>query len=224
MKQIANTYLRIALSSVALLISTRSANAQWIALGVRGTGSVPTGSFAEENSSASSTSVIEGAKNGFGYGLDIAAGIGMFGLYGGFDHVNFDCETYLCSSGGEYTLSGASAGLKLTRSAGSLLHPFIKGGVTFNKLTGRFGSSSNGLTSDRAPGYEVGVGVDLSLIGLLALAPQVRYVGQNFKAKVPGVTSPDPDGQGVNYFTFDLGLSVQVPFGPFSGRVKHYRR
>jgi len=212
---------RIAVGLMILCMLTSSANAQWIALSVRGSGSVPTGSFADESSSSTSTSVIEGAKNGFGYGLDVAAGIGMFGVYGGFDHVNFDCETYLCSSGGEYTLSGASAGLKLTRSAGSVLHPFIKGGVTFNKLTGRFGSSSeNGLTSDRAPGYEVGVGVDLNLPGLLALAPQVRYVGQNFKAKVPGVTSPEPDGQGVNYFTFDLGLSVQVPFGPFSGRVR----
>ena len=220
MRQKLKAYLVIIVGIFVVLVCTPQARAQWIALGVRGSGSVPTGSFAEDNSSASSTSVIDGAKNGFGYGLDIAAGIGMFGLYGGFDHFNFDCDTYLCSSGGEYTLSGASAGLKLTRSAGSLLHPFIKGGVTFNKLKGRFGSSSNGLTSDRAPGYEVGVGVDVSLLGLLALAPQVRYVGQNFKAKVPGVSSPDPDGQGVNYFTFDLGLSVQVPFGPFSGRVK----
>jgi len=217
----AKAYSGMTISIFTLLISVTSAQAQWIALGVRGSGSVPTGSFAEESSSSSSTSVIDGAKNGFGYGLDLAAGIGMFGVYGGFDHVNFDCQTYLCSSGGEYTLSGASAGVKLTRSAGSLLHPFIKGGVTFNKLRGTFGSSSeSGLTSDRAPGYEVGVGVDVSLLGLLALAPQVRYVGQNFKAKVPGVTSPDPDGQGVNYFTFDLGLAVQVPFGPFSGRVK----
>jgi len=215
-----NTYHGIIVGVFALLISTSSVQGQWVSLGVRGSGSVPTGSFAEEGSASSTTSVIEGAKSGFGYGLDLAAGIGMLGVYGGFDHVNFDCETYLCSSGGEYSLSGASAGVKLTRSAGSLLHPFIKGGVTFNKLKGRFGSSSNGLTSDRAPGYEVGVGVDLSLLGLLALAPQVRYVGQNFKATVPGVTSPEPDGQGVNYFTFDLGLAVQVPFGPFSGRVR----
>lgn len=203
----------------ALLLFTPSANAQWISLGARGSGSVPVGSFADDPSS-SNAAVIEGAKNGFGYGLDLAAGIGMFGLYGGFNHISFDCETSVCASGGEYTLSGASAGLKLSRSAGWLLHPFVKGGVTFNKLKGNFGSSSSsGLTSDRAPGYEVAVGVDLSLLGLLSLAPQVRYVGQNLKAKVPGVTSPDPDGQGVNYLTFDLGLAVHVPFGPFSGRV-----
>jgi len=203
----------------AFLLFTSTAEAQWLSLGVRGSGSLPTGSFAEEGSS-SNASLVEGAKNGFGVGLDVAAGIGMFGVYGGFDRVNFDCDTSTCTSGGEYTLSGASAGLKLSRSAGWLLHPFVKGGVTFNKLKGSFGSSSSsGLTSDRAPGYEVAVGVDVSLLGLLSLAPQVRYVGQNLKAKVPGVTSPDPDGQGVNYLTFDLGLAVHVPFGPFSGRV-----
>jgi hypothetical protein len=206
-------------SLLALFLLSTSAQAQWISFGVRGSGSVPTGSFADESSSSSSTT-LEGAQNGFGYGLDVAAGIGVLGFYGGFDHIGFDCGTSLCSSGGEYTLSGASAGLKLSKSVGWLFHPFIKGGVTFNKLKGTFGSSSHGLTSDRAPGYELGVGADLSLLGLLALAPQLRYVGQNLKAKVPGVTSPEPDGQGVNYFTFDLGLAVQVPFGPFSGRVR----
>ena len=90
MKHIVKAYQRIVVAIFALLISTSSANAQWIALGVRGSGSMPTGAFAEESSSASNTAVIEGAKNGFGYGLDLAAGIGMFGVYGGFDHVNFD--------------------------------------------------------------------------------------------------------------------------------------
>jgi hypothetical protein len=33
------------------------------------------------------------------------------------------------------------------------------------------------------------------------------------KAKVPGVTAPAATGTGVNYFSFDLGLSVHTPFG-----------
>src|SRR6266545_3016887 len=156
-----------------LILMAQPAQGQWVAIGVRGSGSVPTGSFAEDGSS-SNAALIEGAKNGFGYGLDVAAGIGFLGVYGGFDHVAFDCESVICDSGAEYILSGASAGLKLSRSAGWLLHPFIKGGVTFNKLKGSFGSSSSsGLTSDRAPGYEIAVGADVSLPGLLSLAPQV---------------------------------------------------
>jgi len=197
---------------IASALLSVSAQAQWISLGVRGSGSMPTGSFAEEG--ASNAAVIEGAKNGFGYGLDVAAGMGMFGVYGGFDHINFECESASCPTDGEYGLTGVSVGLKLSRSAGSLLHPFVKGGVTFNKLKGSYGaSSSGGLTSDRAPGYEVGVGADISFLGLLSLAPQVRYIGQNLKANIPGVTAPNPDGQGVNYLTFDLGLAVTTPFG-----------
>lgn len=197
---------------IASALLSVSAQAQWISLGVRGSGSMPTGAFAEEGSS--SAAVIEGAKTGFGYGLDVAAGMGMFGVYGGFDHIAFDCETASCGSDGEYGLTGVSVGLKLSRSTGSLFHPFVKGGVTFNKLKGDYGSgSSGGLTSDRAPGYEVGVGADISLLGLLSLAPQVRYVGQNLKANIPGVTAPNPDGQGINYLTFDLGLAVTTPFG-----------
>lgn len=197
---------------IASVFLSASAQAQWISLGVRGSGSMPTGSFAEDGST--NAALIEGAKTGFGYGLDVAAGMGMFGVYGGFDHIAFDCESVSCNSAGEYGVTGVSLGLKLSRSAGSLLHPFVKGGVTFNKLKGNYGSgSSGGLTSDRAPGYEVGVGADISLLGLLSLAPQVRYVGQNLKANIPGVTAPNPDGQGVNYLTFDLGLAVTTPFG-----------
>ena len=33
------------------------------------------------------------------------------------------------------------------------------------------------------------------------------------KLKVPGVSSPTSTSQGINYFTFDLGLSVHSPFG-----------
>lgn len=196
---------------LASVLLSASAQAQWISLGVRGSGSMPTGSFAEDGSA--NAALIDGAKTGFGYGLDVAAGMGMFGIYGGFDHIAFDCESVTCNTEGEYGVTGVSLGLKLSRPAGSLLRPFVKGGVTFNKLKGSYGSSSNGLTSDRAPGYEIGVGADISLLGLLSLAPQVRYVGQNLKANIPGVTAPDPNGQGVNYLTFDLGFAVTTPFG-----------
>jgi len=50
-------------------------------------------------------------------------------------------------------------------------------------------------------------------MGLVSITPQVRYIGQELKAKVPGVNAPAASGQGVNYFSFDLGLSVHTPFG-----------
>jgi hypothetical protein len=88
-------------------------------------------------------------------------------------------------------------------------------GVTFNDLEGGYGGqSSNTLTTDKAPGYEVGVGAEYSLLGIFSFTPQARYVGQNLKAKIPGVSAPSPTGAAVNYFTFDLGLSVHTPFMP----------
>ena len=70
------------------------------------------------------------------------------------------------------------------------------------------------LSTDKTPGYEIGVGLDYSLLGFLSLTPQMRYVGQNFKAKIPGVVTPvAPTEHAVNYVTFDLGFSLHTPFG-----------
>jgi opacity protein-like surface antigen len=193
------------------LASTLSA--QSISIGLRGTGSVPTGSFGEQT--ASDTALIVGAKNGFGYGLDASVGLGPIGVYASFDHIKFDCQTAKCQSDGKYTLQGATAGVMLSVPGLGRVRPYVKGGVTFNDLQGGYGaSSSNVLTTDRTPGYEVGAGFDYSLLGIVAFTPQVRYVGQNFKKKIPGVVTPTTaTSTGVNYFTFDVGLSLHTPFG-----------
>ena len=198
--------------SIALVAS--SIAAQSISIGLRGTGSIPTGSFAETQTGTGNTAVIEGAKNGFGYGLDLAIGLGPISAYGGFDHVKFDCETATCQSDGKYTMSGVAVGLKLAVPMASRFRPYIKGGVTFQDLAGGYGgSNANVLTTERTPGYEIGAGLDYQLLGILSLTPQVRYVGQNFKPKIPGVITPtNATEQSANYITFDLGLSLHTPF------------
>ncbi|MGH7620636.1 MAG: outer membrane beta-barrel protein [Gemmatimonadaceae bacterium] len=213
MKGIARSIaLAAPLTLVASLIG-----AQGISLGLRGSGSFPTGDFAAAQTAsgqaAASDAAINGAKNGFGYGLDAGLSLGPLGIYASFDHIKFDCQTATCKTDGKYTLQGVTAGVKLT-SDGSLLRPFVKAGLTFNDLQGGYGgSSSNALTTDSAPGYEIGVGADISFAGIFSFAPQARYVGQNLKAKIPGVNAPSPTGSGVNYFTFDMGLAVHTPFG-----------
>lgn len=206
---------RIGTALLALTLMSASASAQWFSAGLRGTGSVPTGSFAQDQSSTN-TALIEGAKNGFGYGLDVGAGIGMIGAYAGFDRIKFNCETTTCRSDGEYTLQGVTVGAKLTPPMLSAFHPFVKAGVTFQNLKGGYGgSSSNRLETDQEPGFEIGAGGDIRFMGLLSLTPQVRYVGQKLKARVPGVTTTTSTtaSQAVNYFSFDLGLSLRTPFG-----------
>lgn len=200
----------------ALLVASAStSSAQYISIGLRGTGTVPTGSFSQTDQTATNTAVIEGAKNGFGYGLDAGIGVGPIGVYAGFDHIHFDCETTTCQSNGKYTLQGATVGVQLAVPGIPKIRPYVKGGVTFNDLQGGYGgSSSNALTTDRTPGYEVGIGFDYSILGIVSLTPQARYVGQNFKAKIPGiVVTQTATATGVNYFTFDVGLSLHTPFG-----------
>lgn len=200
-------------AAVLAVAVASTAHAQYLSIGLRGTGSFPTGSFSEAQTSGN-TALIAGAKSGFGYGLDVGLGLGMVGIYAGFDHINFDCETTTCQTDGKYTLQGVTAGVKLQPQTSSLIRPFVKGGVTFNDLQGGYGGqSSNVLTADKAPGYEVGAGFDLGFLGIVSVTPQVRYIGQNLKAKIPGVSAPAATGQGVNYFTFDLGLSIHTPFG-----------
>ena len=206
--------LRIFGLAGALVGAASMLSAQSISIGLRGSGSFPTGAFSQQSQTTTNTAAIEGAKSGFGYGLDAAVSMGFIGVYAGFDHVQFDCQTTTCQTDGKYTLKGVTAGVKLAMPSVSLLHPYVKGGVTFNDLQGGYGGqSSNVLTADRAPGYEVGVGADLSFLGILSLCPQVRYVGQNLKAKIPGVSAPAPTGTAVNYFTADVGLSLHTPFG-----------
>ncbi len=190
--------------------------AQAISIGLRGTGSFPTGSFSQTSGTApSSDAAIEGAKSGFGYGLDAGVGVGPIGVYASFDHIKFDCETATCQADGKYTLSGVTGGVKVYLPHFSIARPYVKGGVTFNDLQGGYGGqSSNALTTDHAPGYEVGGGLDVSFLGIFSFCPQVRYVGQNLKAKIPGViVNQAATGTAVNYFTFDAGMSVHTPFG-----------
>ncbi len=195
------------------LCSISSVAAQSFSFGLRGTGGMPIGAFAE-TSNGGNDAIIRGAKNGFGYGLDMGVSLGMLGVYAGFDHIAFDCDAGSCASDATYTLQGVAVGLRVTPGIASRLRPYLKGGVTFNSLKGAYGASgSTALSTDRAPGFEVGVGGDIALGGLVSITPQVRYVGQNFEAKLPGVIVPAGKSDGANYLAFDLGLSISTPFG-----------
>jgi hypothetical protein len=217
------TAFRLLVVVFALAFSAIHLSAQSISLGLRGSGAFPTGGFSDAvpvytpvNCPACNTvgpsSAMAAAKNGFGYGLDAGLQLGIAGVYASFDHITFDCASYACNSDGNYKLMGATAGVKLSMPGSSILRPFVKGGVTFNQLEGAYNGSE--LKTDRKPGYEVGVGLDIGILGLLSFSPQARYVGQNFKYNVPGISTAGAEPtQGANYYTFDLGLSVHNPLG-----------
>ena len=68
-------FLPATAAMLAIATIPQTGSAQWISLGLRGSGGVPTGSFAEDQNS-SSDAVVTAAKIGFGYGLEAGAGIG----------------------------------------------------------------------------------------------------------------------------------------------------
>src|SRR5262247_2355430 len=94
-----NTLRAIAVPAMLVTFAASVVSAQSISIGLRGTGSIPTGSFSESSSTpTSNTALIEGAKSGFGFGLDVGLSLNMIGVYAGFDHVSFDCETSRCQT------------------------------------------------------------------------------------------------------------------------------
>ncbi len=216
---------RAVLVAVALIAAGGSLQAQGFSLGLRGGGGFPLGDFASTNPSQTTSNqvLLAGAKSGFGYGLDAGLSLGFIGLYAGFDHVQFDCEDTQCGSQGKYTLGGVSGGVRINFLQRGMIRPWAKGGVTLADLKGSYGSAANGnLTTDRAPGFEIAGGIDVPLLGLLAISPQVRYVGQNAKGiKIPGVTvqtTGEAPQQTLNYLKLELGLSLAPQLGAMTGR------
>ncbi|MBA2706695.1 MAG: outer membrane beta-barrel protein [Gemmatimonadaceae bacterium] len=198
---------------LAVSLSFTPLQGQGLYFGLRGGAGFPTGAFDEKGSTIGGNPLLDAAKTGFGYGADAGVQLGPLGVYAGFDHINFDCESQSCTAEGKYRLQGFAAGIKLLPPGVSAIRPWVKGGVTFNQLRGGYGSgNSTELTTDRNPGYEVGIGLDIRILGLFQFTPQARYVGQNFKYRVPGVVNNATESeQGANYYTLDLGLQFVNP-------------
>src|ERR1700754_1827610 len=87
--EIAMRIHKLLITSVAVSFAvsgvSSSSRAQNLSIALRGTGSFPTGDFAQTQTTSASgnTAILEGAKSGFGYGLDVGLGIGPIGLYAG---------------------------------------------------------------------------------------------------------------------------------------------
>jgi opacity protein-like surface antigen len=189
------------------------AGAQLFYAGVRGGAAIPTGSFSETGQGSSSDALLRAAKPGLGYGVDAGVGLGPIGLYAGADRIDFECETASCAASGKYRLKGASAGLRLGVPLFPVIKPWVKAGVTMNKLTGSYGEpgSRNEVVTERKPGYEVGAGIDVPVMGIFSVTSQARYVSQKLKYQVPVLSTPARPAKDVSYYTFDIGFRLRSP-------------
>jgi opacity protein-like surface antigen len=208
----------IARYAVAGLVITAAASplhAQLLYGGVRVGAGVPSGmfggcgTFAGSANTTSQDGAIGCATTGFGYGLDAGVGLGVLGFYAGYDRIDFGCDATVCGSSGKYRLTGVSAGVRLGVPLIPIVKPWVKAGVTFNEINGtNTGTNATKIATDRNPGYELGAGIDIPVLVLFSLTPQVRYVGQKLDLKGLSVGSKT----NVSYYTFDLGLRARTPF------------
>jgi opacity protein-like surface antigen len=183
--------------------------AQLLYGGVRIGAGVPSGTFAEAANPTATDGAIRGASTGVGYGLDAGIGLGVLGFYAGYDRIDFGCDSSVCGSDGKYRLTGVSAGVRLGVPLIPIVKPWVKAGVTFNEINGtNTGTNATRIATDRNPGYEVGAGIDIPVLVLFSLTPEVRYVGQKLDLKGLSVGSKT----NVSYYTFDLGLRARTPF------------
>ena len=198
---------RMAAVAGALLVSSAPLHAQLLYVGVRGGAAVPNGTFADPVQPGSTDGVVRGAKTGTGYGVDAGVGLGPLGFYAGYDRYDFGCDA--CASNDKYKLSGVSAGVRLGVPLFPIIKPWVKAGVTFNEINSTAtGTGATKIATDRTPGFEVGAGIDIPILGLFAITPQARYVGQKLDLK--GLYSGTRTN--VSYYTFDIGFKAKTPF------------
>ncbi|MEO8194598.1 MAG: outer membrane beta-barrel protein [Gemmatimonadales bacterium] len=197
----------------AMALPAAQAKAQLFYFGVRGGAGIPTGSFAQEGNGDSNDAFLRGATPGLGYGLDAGTALGPFGIYAGADRIDFGCADASCAASGKYKLEGVSAGARLSVPLMPLLKPWVKAGLTYNKLDGTLGGSSGAkIVTDRALGYEVGAGVDIPvLMGFFSLTPQLRYVRQKLNYRAETLSPPLRGKKPADYYTFDIGLRFRSP-------------
>lgn len=199
--------IRAATVASAMFVLSAPLHAQLLYFGVRGGAGVPAGTFAEAYQPSATDGVLRGAKPGVGYGLDAGVGLGPLGVYAGYDRIDFDCDA--CASNAKYELSGVSAGVRFGIPLFPIIKPWVKAGVTFNEINSTAtGAGVTKIATDRTPGYEVGAGIDIPVLGLFAITPQARYVGQKLDLK--GAYSGTKTN--VSYYTFDVGFKLKTPF------------
>ena len=210
MKLVSKFAVLVGLSS----FSSLPARAQLFYVGVRGGAGIPTGSFGEA-AAASNDALLRGAKPGLGYGLDGGISLGpLFGLYASTDRIDFDCLSEACAASGKYKLKGVSGGVRIGIPMIALIplpKPWVKAGVTVNQLTGTLGGTAMKITSEKRPGLELGAGVDLPVMMLFTITPQVRYVRQRIKYDPPASSSFSGGTRDANYYTFDIGFRFRSP-------------
>ena len=189
---------------------SRSADAQALYAGIRGSAGIPTGEFSQEATGTGNAALLRGASAGLGYGFDAGLGATLVGFYASYDRIQFDCRSGSCSSSGKYEAAGISAGARVSIPLLPLLKPWAKAGITYMQMKGSV--SGVPVTTEKRPGYEVGAGVDIPiLMGFFSLSPQIKLVHQKLEPVIATSSATTGGKRPADFYVFSLGLNVRSP-------------
>jgi hypothetical protein len=170
-----------------------------LSLEIRGGVGIPTGELTESDPGV-------GAESGPMVGAALAVHLTpRLALVGGYSRTGFDCPR--CAQQGlegAVVDQGGDFALQLTPGAIGRLAPWIRAGGLFHQLT--FTGTGGELSSDPAPGFQVGAGLGLSLAGVLQLTPGVHYRSYPAELDLGGLGD---ESVRVSHVLLDVGLSYR---------------
>lgn len=158
------------------------------------------------------------AKGGLGFGANVLVSVVRgVSVYGGWDRYKFNASAETAGvEDFDYIDSGFSLGAQGSLVVAELsdVRPFLRAAATFRTLEVETEETGFILAaeSDRATGFELGVGVDVPFTSMFSIAPALLYrssEGDVFDEETETggeAVGPTP----VDYFTISVGLRLRI--------------
>lgn len=182
---------------VAAFSFPMSAEAQGIALELRGGLNLPMGDFSDESG-------VE-AESEAGFAADLIIPLGeKLSLYAGFGRELFGCAS--CQGDDGLNTTGMEAGVKFFLPSGQLpVLPWVRGGATFHKAEFTVGGLEG--ESDWGLGYQASLGMDIPLGEVLSFSPALRYQAYTADFDPLGLDFLEVD-QDISFLSLDFGFHI----------------
>ncbi|MEW5929141.1 MAG: hypothetical protein AB1941_16920 [Gemmatimonadota bacterium] len=168
-----------------------------VSVEVRAGAGIPTGELGEDDPGV-------GAESGPAIGAGLAVHVtSRLALVGGYSRTRFGCPRCV-QQGLEGTVldQGGDLALQLTTAGIRGVAPWIRLGGVLHRLT--FAGRGGELSSDPAPGVQLGGGVGFSLPGALWLTPGIHYRTYTAELDLGGLGGESVE---VSHVLLDVGLS-----------------
>jgi hypothetical protein len=129
-------------------------------------------------------------------------------VYVGWNHAAFKCKEEFCGTDGKIWSTGPEMGFKFSMTGDRSFQPWVRAGILAHKAKYEEGPGEP-ESSVRAPGFELGVGTDLTFADRFAVVPAVRFYRYNAGWDV-GTPGAKRLKKNIGWFQTDLGLQLKL--------------